>query len=344
MGERTMRAVRWHGRHDVRYESVPLAPPPGPGEIRVRVAWCGLCGSDLHEYLSGPFQIPVRTHAVTGRAAPITLGHEIAGWVADVGPGVTVPAVGDLVALNALLPCGTCRPCARGDVHLCPVLGHLGMSADGGLAELVTVPAGMAVPVPPHVPADVAALAEPFAVAVHLLRQAGPIAGALVVGAGTIGLATALLLRDKGFEPTLIDVAAPRLAHARALGFTAYRPGGVDAELPLVFECSGAPQGIDTAIRCTEPGGRVVLAGLPAAPSPVDVAAVVLRELRLVGSMSHLVDTDLRPAVDFLATHTDEAARLVTARVPLADTVPGGLDVLAGTDRGDHAKILVQVG
>jgi (R,R)-butanediol dehydrogenase/meso-butanediol dehydrogenase/diacetyl reductase len=343
-----MRAVRWHGRGDVRVEDVPVARPPGRDEVRVRTAWCGLCGSDLHEYRSGPFRIPLRPHPVTGRAAPIVLGHEIAGRVEAVGEGVAGPHEGDLVALNALLPCGACRPCRRGDLHLCLTLGHLGMSADGGLAELVTVPAAMVVPAPAGMRDDVAALAEPFAVAVRAARHAGPPAGApcVVIGAGAIGLAVAVVLRAGGNEVTLLDVAERRLRHAAELGFAALdvradAAGRIQA--PVVAECSGAPDAPDLAFRLAEPGGVVVLVGLPESPSTVDVTTVVLREVRVVGSMSHLADADMAPALALLALHADEAARIVTTRIPLDATVTGGLDALAGPDRARHAKILVHV-
>ena len=343
-----MRAVRWHGRGDVRVEQVAPARMPGPGEIRVRVAWCGLCGTDLHEYRAGPVHIPTRPHPVTGRAAPITLGHEIAGWIESVGAGVTGLAEGDLVALNALLPCGGCPPCRRGDIHLCLTFGHLGFSADGGLADLVSAPAAMAVPAPPGMPADLAALAEPFAVAMRAVRHAGRPSGTrcVVLGAGTIGLAAATVLRADGNEVTLLDVAPERIAHASRLGFAA---GGVDEALagrrqaPVVIECSGAVPAADAAVRLAEPGGIAVVVGLPGAPSPIDLSNLVLREVRLVGSMSHLADADLAPALAVLAAHPARALGIVTGRIPLAATVTEGFDVLAGPDRGRHAKILVRV-
>jgi (R,R)-butanediol dehydrogenase/meso-butanediol dehydrogenase/diacetyl reductase len=355
-----MPAVRWHGRRDVRVEDVPVPGPPGSGEIRVEVAWCGLCGSDLHEYLAGPQSIPTRPHPVTGRCAPIVLGHEVSGWVTETGPAVSGLAAGDLVALNALLPCGRCGPCGDGAVHLCRVLGHIGMSADGGLASYLTVPAGMAVRVPDGVAPDLAALAEPLAVALHALRlgassppHASP---ALVLGAGAIGLCVALALRARGVDVTVIDVAAGRLELARELGLATAVSGagaggfgagagdfGPDGA-PVVYECSGAVAAAARAPLLVAPGGTVVFAGLPQAAVPVDMADVVLREIRLVGSMSHLRDADLVPAVAFLAAHGESLRELVTARIPLRDTVPRGLEVLTGPERGRHVKILVKVG
>ena len=349
MRSAAMRAVRWHGRGDVRVEEVPAAPLPAPDEVRIRVSWCGLCGTDVNEYRSGPHYIPVDPHPVTGRAAPIVLGHEISGRVDAVGAAVAGLREGDLVALNALLPCGACDCCARGQFQLCATLGHLGFSADGGLAELVTAPAPMVVAAPPGMRDDLAALAEPFAVAVRAVRHAGNPTGTrcIVVGAGSIGLAAAIVLAARGNEVTLLDVAEARIRHATAMGFTATGPdatrtGGLSA--PVVVECAGAPTAADTALGVVEPGGVVVLVGLPETPSTVDLGRLVMREVRVVGSASHLADTDMVPALGLLHAHAELAGQVVTSRIPLPATVTHGLDALVGTDRADHAKILVQVG
>jgi (R,R)-butanediol dehydrogenase/meso-butanediol dehydrogenase/diacetyl reductase len=339
-----MRAVRWHGRGDVRFEKVPGAPPPGPDEIRIRVAWCGLCGSDLHEYRSGPFQIPLRPHPVTGRSAPIVLGHEVSGWVADAGSGTTGLAEGDLVSLNGLVPCGRCAQCRRQAPQRCVSFGHIGMSADGGLADELTVPAEMVVAAPAGTDPEVAALAEPFAVAMHAIAQAGRPADqrCTIVGGGAIGLAVALVLRAAGNLVTVVDVADERRAHAAALGLDATTGAAPPAE--VVFECSGAAEAPAAAIEMTEPGGLIVFAGLPESLSTIDLKPMVLRELRTVGTVSHRTRADLVPALAFLAAHGEQARRLVTARIPLESTVPLGIKALAGPDRRRHCKVLVRVG
>ncbi|UED85880.1 alcohol dehydrogenase catalytic domain-containing protein [Streptomyces profundus] len=348
-----MRAVRWHGRHDVRHETVPDAPPPGPRQVRLAVEWCGLCGTDLLEYRAGPIEIPTSEHPVTGHAAPVILGHEVSGRITDVGDGVGEGVngglrAGDLVALNALIPCGDCAICRSGAYHRCPDFGHIGMSADGGLAELLTVPVQMVVRAPAGLDPALAALAEPFAVAWHLVRRVEPPPGRRVsiVGAGSIGLACALILRAEGHEVTVVDVGDERLAVPRALELPTRRadqdpPTGV---ADLAVDATGTGPGFALACAVTRPGGTVGLAGLPGEPVPFDVADAAKRELTLVGSMSHRTTADLRPALDFLARHTDQAAALITKRVRLADTVPQGLDILAGAERGRHIKILVTPG
>jgi (R,R)-butanediol dehydrogenase/meso-butanediol dehydrogenase/diacetyl reductase len=340
-----MRAVRWHARGDVRFEDVPDAPRPGPAQIRIRVAWCGLCGSDVHEYRSGPFQIPLRPHPVTGRCAPVVLGHEVSGWVEETGDDGDGPAPGDLVSLNGLIPCERCAQCVRGAPQRCVAFGHIGMSADGGLADWLTVPAEMVVKAPPGTDPEVAALAEPFGVAMHAIAQAGRPTDqrCTVIGAGAIGLAVALVLREAGNTVTAVDVAAERLHHAASLGLDTASPGAA-TPAPVVFECSGAAEAPASAIAMTEPGGLIVFAGLPESPSTVDWKPLVLRELRTVGTVSHRTQADLVPAMAFLAAHPAQARRLVTARIPLDATVPLGIEALAGPDRRRHGKILVRVG
>jgi (R,R)-butanediol dehydrogenase / meso-butanediol dehydrogenase / diacetyl reductase len=167
-----MLAVRWHGRGDVRVEEVLPPAPPGPGELQLQVRWCGICGTDLEEWLSGPVFIPAAApHPVTGARAPLVLGHEFAGVVVAAGADVTGPWPGQRVAVDTIVSCGTCYWCQRGEVTRCPALGALGLHGDGGLAELCNAPARICLPVPDTVADDEAALAEPLAVAVRALRR-----------------------------------------------------------------------------------------------------------------------------------------------------------------------------
>ena len=128
-----MKAAVWHARRDVRVEATPEPPSPPAGQVKVRTAWCGLCGTDLHEYLGGPLYVPTEApHPLTGAQAPVILGHEMSGDVVDVGPGVTRVAVGDRVALCPIIGCLECEWCKSGLMGLCPSIAFLGISWHSG--------------------------------------------------------------------------------------------------------------------------------------------------------------------------------------------------------------------
>jgi len=185
-----MRAARWHGPRDVRVEMIP-DPAPGPRDVLVRVDWCGICGTDVDEYLSGPHWIPTdHPNPLTGARAPLTLGHEFAGEVVAIGGEVREFRVGDRVAPDTLIYCGRCYWCRRHQVHLCAHLAALGLMADGGLADYCVAPAAMCVRLPDALPSDHAALAETLAVGVHALRRGrlAPSETVAVVGAGAVGV------------------------------------------------------------------------------------------------------------------------------------------------------------
>src|SRR3989304_296038 len=129
-----MLAARWHGREDVRLEEIS-EPSPGSGEVLVEVGYCGICGTDLHEYHHGPLLIPRRPHPLTGRLPPVVMGHEFSGTVVARGPGVSAPREGARVTVNPCLSCGRCAQCKEGRAYLCSRLGSIGFAADGALAR-----------------------------------------------------------------------------------------------------------------------------------------------------------------------------------------------------------------
>lgn len=345
-----MRAIRWHGREDVRLDEVAEPDPPGPGEILVDVEWCGICGTDVEEYTHGPIVIPAeRPHPLTGAAAPITLGHEVVGRIAARGPGVSLPP-DTLVALDGYLTCGTCPACRRNQPNRCETWGHIGLSAPGGLAHRLVVPAAMAVPAPTAVPSDHLALAEPFAVAVRAVRRAALETGdrALVVGGGTIGLAVLqVLLTSACREVCLVDPMTSRRALAAGFGATTAAgvadllDGGLAGAFDIGVDCTGSAAAPVDALPLVRSGGRVVLVGLPVGPSTLDLGTLVLRELSLVGSVGHVSDEDTRTAVALLSSGRVDPAPLITHRLPLQRAVDDGIAALAGTARATALKMLV---
>ncbi len=340
-----MLAARWHGRGDIRVEQV-AEPQPLPSELVIAVEWAGICGTDLEELREGPIAIPVGIpHPLSGRQAPITLGHEVVGTVAQAAADGSGPPVGTRVVPNTMITCGHCRFCVRHEPGLCDQLAVHGLSADGGLAELMVADAASCAVVPPHVPADVAALAEPTSVAVRAVRKAPVVLGAraLVIGAGTVGLLTTQVLRAAGARH--VAVAEPdetRRALALELGadaaVTAAEPGADTYD--VVLECSGAPGLQQRALQLVRRGGTAVLVGFHPHPEPFDIADTVLGEKRIVGSAGLCWDVDTVDGIDLLARGAVRVERLVTHRIPLERLVDEGLGALADRTSG-ALKVLV---
>lgn len=307
-----------------RLEIVDLPlPRPGPGELLVRVEACGICGSDVHGY----------DGASGRRIPPIVMGHETAGTVAAVGPGVTSVREGDRIAPDSTIYCGECEYCRRGQINLCDRREVLGVSTGeyrraGAFAQFVSVPDRIVHPLPESLPFTEAAMVEPLAVAVHAVDLADvPKNGtALVVGAGMIGLLTQQALRVAGC-PTIyvLDIDDARLKLAKDLGAAAVinaKTSDATAELQyltegrgvdVALEAVGSTPSIKTAVESVRKGGTVVLIGNIAPTAEIPLQIVVSRQLRLQGSagssgeyprcieMLARGDIDLKPLISVVA-------------------------------------------
>jgi (R,R)-butanediol dehydrogenase/meso-butanediol dehydrogenase/diacetyl reductase len=206
--ETTAKAVRFHGQKDLRFDEIPVPTTLQEGEIRLRPAWCGICGTDVHEYLHGPVFPPAidKPHPLTGHTMPVVLGHEFSGTVLEVHPSVTRVAVGDKVAIEGLLTDDTCYACSISKRNICDNSAFLGLSGGfGGLCETVVIPSSTCHKLPASISLEIGALVEPLSVAWHAVSQSGIVPGqsAIVFGAGPIGLAVILCLKAKGIEKIL---------------------------------------------------------------------------------------------------------------------------------------------
>ena len=213
-----MRALRFHAARDLRIEEVTEPPAPSLGDVVVRVATCGICGTDLHEYTAGPIVTPVEPHPLTGAQNPQILGHEFAGDVVATGPGVTSVAEGDRVAIMPLAYCGHCPYCRRGLQHLCAMMACVGLSHPwGGMAELATVAEYQVVRLPESVTYRQGALIEPTAVAAYGVERAGvgPGDSVLVTGAGPIGALNVAVTPHAtvATDPYFVPLGAPIYLH-----------------------------------------------------------------------------------------------------------------------------------
>jgi (R,R)-butanediol dehydrogenase/meso-butanediol dehydrogenase/diacetyl reductase len=351
-----VRAVRWHARGDVRVDEIPDAPKPGSGEIRLQVEWAGICGTDREEWRTGPHVVQVGTpHSLTGRMAPITLGHEVVGRIVDVGADVTGVRDDQLVAIDGLLSCGRCFWCRRHQTVLCERMASIGFHADGGLADLLTVDVRGAIPVPEGLASDIAVLAEPLAVALRALRLGRLAAGdsVAIFGGGMIGVAAMRAARRAG--ASTISILAPtalRREGALRLGADATLDPG-DPEWrsklravheglgpDLVIDAAGTVRSSEQAVEAPRRGGRTVIVGLPSGPSTIDMARLVLDEREVIGSLSHVWDEEFTDAVALLADGIFTGDDVVAARIPLEDTVAVGFEYVGRKDL-PGVKVLV---
>jgi (R,R)-butanediol dehydrogenase / meso-butanediol dehydrogenase / diacetyl reductase len=338
-----MLALRWHGRGDVRLDEVEPSPP-GPGEVQVAVRCCGICGSDVQEYRDGPIFIPTEPHLLTGRMAPLTLGHEVCGVVCALGAGVDGPEPGTRVALDTVISCGGCYWCLRHQVNRCERRAMLGLSYDGGLAERCNVPAPATTVLPDAVSDAAGALMEVLAVGVRALRRGRLQLGerVCVVGGGATGLLAAQAARASGAaEVGLVEPAPGRRLVAEEVGMDwtdAAVPADVEAD--LVLECSGNPEAIADAVRACRPGGRLVLVGLYRNAVAFDFLSLVDHEREIVGSVAHVYDEDFPAALALLGGGGVWAEPLVSDRVPLRRALEDGLMPLLN-DPAAHLKVLV---
>jgi (R,R)-butanediol dehydrogenase/meso-butanediol dehydrogenase/diacetyl reductase len=281
-----MKAAALKGSRAMEIVDIPEGEP-GPEQVRLRIAFCGICGSDLHEYESAqPFR-------AMGMLQPV-MGHEFSGRVVDVGEGVTGLRVGDLAVGNPGPGCGACAYCAAGRENLCRAgsLGGTGYTQPGAYAEFVTISERAAVRLPADADLRQAALTEPFAVARHALIQGGyrPEELLVVAGGGPIGRLTGTAARSMG--GTRVVVSEPLAGRRRAaeecgathvvepgelISLTQKLSGGEGAEISV--DASGVPAGIASCVDATARGGRIVLAGVGDQPFPLDITRSIISEL-----------------------------------------------------------------
>ncbi|MHB8263641.1 MAG: zinc-dependent alcohol dehydrogenase family protein [Acidimicrobiales bacterium] len=319
-----------------RFIAVREVPDPTParGGLVVRVEVCGVCGTDLHiadgEFPPTPY--------------PIIPGHEFAGEVVAVGPDTVLgPAVGDRVAVDPSLFCGSCGYCRAGRGNLCENWGAIGDTVDGAFAEYVAAPAANAYRLPDHVDFAQGAMIEPLSCAVHGLHQLGSVLGSsvLLVGAGTMGLLLQQLLLHAGASGvTVLDKVAGRLEVARKLGAStvAASVGELDGErFDVAVDATGVPAVIEEAFGAIRRGGRLLIFGV--APTEAAVALSPFRiyndEITVVGSMAVL--NSFGTATELMASGVVDAGALLGQPFALSSFT----DALDQVRSGEGIKIQV---
>ncbi len=292
-----MRAAVYYGREDLRLESVP-EPEAGPGEVKLKVHYNGICGSDLTEYYYGPMTTRDTPHPLTGVKNPVVMGHELSGTVVSLGEGVEDLAIGDLVAVEPLETCGTCLPCASGQYNHCPSVAFHGYNrAGGGLADYTVVKRGMAHRLPSGVTPMQGALIEPLGVAWHTANRCRVESGQIVAvhGAGPIGIGVLLTLRRRGVDVIAVDPSPLRRRVAMALGarwvIDPADQGAVAAIRDLTgghgahasVDAAGVPAVIDALLKGTRVNGTAVVVAIHHHPVVIPPFDLLMPEVFLTG-------------------------------------------------------------
>jgi L-gulonate 5-dehydrogenase len=338
-----MKAFQVKAPHD--YQVVEIEPPKvAAGEALVRVAFAGICGSDMH-IIHGDNAF-VRFPRITG--------HEFAGVVEAVGEGVTDVSVGARVCVDPVISCGNCYPCRIGRPNVCSSLEVIGVHRNGGFEELVAVPAANVHFLPEHIGLDAAALVEPYTIAANVLDRMQPHPGdrLMVLGAGVIGLTILQMALAKGIEEVIVtDVINERLVAAKQLGATQVlnsREQDVEKEvlaltqgegIPLIADAACVPALLPQMLRLASPAGRIGLLGFSVQPSELVQLEVIKKELTLVGS--RLNNRKFPEVLKLMASGQVDPLALVSHRLPLSN-MPSAIDML--DHRPEEArKVLIQI-
>jgi threonine dehydrogenase-like Zn-dependent dehydrogenase len=338
-----MKAVAFVERGKMELRDLPDADPKA-GEVALAVAYCGVCGSDVHEY---------ETTTMSPRTAGIfqpVMGHEFTAKVLAAGEGVTVFAPGDAVVVHPGDPCGACEFCARGESNLCRS-GQMGTGYGraGAYAEQCTVRASSLVKLPDDSWLERSALTEPFAVALHALNRAGLEAGesVFVTGAGPIGLLTVVGAKLAGAAQIIVsEPAAPRRELALRMGAdTALEPKeavkrileSTSAGADIAVECAGVSPAMDDCRAAVRRGGRIVLAGFNEGQYPLDLGMTLFQEHTILGSFGYA--NEFEEAANLITTNAVDLTPLVSRVVPLEE-LPSVFAALVA-DRGYAGKVLV---
>jgi (R,R)-butanediol dehydrogenase/meso-butanediol dehydrogenase/diacetyl reductase len=319
-----MRASLWLGPERVEFREIER-PTPGAGESLVRVAYGGICGTDMMIYIGKHPRAQ----------APLVASHEFSGTVVEANGG-PYPA-GTRVAINPLLTCGHCYACRTGSPHVCATLNLVGIDTNGGFAEYAAVPWHTLVPVPDSVTLKQAAVIEPLAVAVHAVRVSNLKVGDVtaVLGAGPVGILTAQVARLAGARRVFVSELSPkRLEIARDLGFETIdvrEANTVETVLdatngdgvPVVFETAGTQPTIRDAADLARIGGQILQVGMPKTPPTVDVTKLLFKEVGMQPIRVYRAEEDFQGAVHIAATGKVDLDAPVTHVLPLERLAEG---------------------
>jgi len=344
-----MKVARMYGARDIRIEEMP-EPKPGPGEVLLRIKAIGLCGSDLHYYREGGIG-----DAIVTEESPMIPGHEFSAQVVSLGPGVTGLKVGQAVAVDPARSCGVCEFCREGNPNLCPKVVFTGSpGVDGAMREYMAYPADLCHPLPNGVTYDDGAVLEPLGVGIHSVDLGKPRPGqsVAVLGCGPIGLLNIQVARAAGasriFATEILDYRLDAALETGATdGFNPSREDEVAGILAatggrgvdVVFECAGAQETPEQAMRIAKPGGTVVLVGIPSIDRVTFTASTARRKGLTIKMVRRMGEVYPR-AIALVKSGQVETKSVVTHHFPL-ERVAEAMELLE--NYGDNViKIIIE--
>lgn len=314
-------AAVYRGNKRFSIEDVDIADPK-PGEVQIDVAYCGICGTDLHIYLG---------HMDARVGFERTIGHEMSGVIAAVGEGVQGLCAGQHIVVRPLDHCGACPACMAGHEHICHSLKFIGIDTEGAFQQKWNVPAHTIHVLTDDIDLSHAALIEPLAVAVHDVKRAQvkPDEDVLVIGGGPIGMLVAMAAREAGAKVTISEINENRLAFAEKAGFATLNPKTTDVAATLhertggkgadvVFEVSGSQPGVDLMTAAAATRGRIAMVAIHATKPQIDMFQFFWRELDLLGARVYHPE-DYEQAMTMLANGVVECDAFITDIQGLAD-------------------------
>jgi len=350
-----MKAARFYDRGDIRIEDIP-EPEVSAGTVGIKVAWCGICGTDLHEFMEGPIFIPPcgHPHPISGESAPITMGHEFSGVVYAVGEGVTDIEIGQHVVVEPYIVEDDV-PTGPGDnYHLSKNMNFIGLGGrGGGLSEKIAVKRRWVHPISNKIPLDQAALIEPLSVGHHAYVRSGAKAGdiALVGGAGPIGLLLSAILKAKGLKVIITELSAKRKEKAKESGVADYilDPSEVDVVsdvmkitngdgVDVAFECSSVNKVLDTLVAAVKPTGVIVIVSIWSHPASINIHSVVMKELDVRGTIAYV--NDHQETIKLVEEGKINLEPFITQRIQLDDLISQGFETLIHNNES-AVKIIV---
>ena len=346
-----MKAAVLYGNKDVRVEERDVKAV-GENDVKIKVSWTGICGTDLHEYEIGPLLVQVdQPHPLTGEMAPLVLGHEFSGVVEEVGSNVQKFKKGDRVVVNPVVTSGKHSP----EIDRYYEFYSAGLHTDGSFAEYFVANEGNVVPIPDDLSLEKAALVEPLSVAAQAVKDAEVKEGdtVAVFGVGPIGLFAIVAAKAAGVKNILaFDLSDERLSKAKEVGATEVLntrdndavafikekyPTGVDASL----EVAGVKATFDAAISSTKPKGNVVVVAIHAKDFEFNPITLMTSGVKLSSSLGYEHETFKR-SIDILKDKNTNVEPILTKKIKLQDVVEEGFHALSNDL--SQAKILIEIG